>query len=495
MTNVKPQETLVERDLSEIENKATEVLPNEPSDVHDPLTWTTLRKLTILLIVGVWILLGTANMIIIGPALQIIPQDFHSSFATATYLIGGPLLAYGVASLFWVPIANRYGVRTVFVVTSLCAGCMSCWGAKATSFGSLVAARTLASAFFAPPETLAPQLVGDVFFLKDRGKAMTWVGILQGSGFAGGPLIGSFIIQNQHLGWRWVQWVMAILTFSTSVGLILLLPETQYTNSTSTARSTRSWKDNFRFESVSGGGNPKSHSLSYGFLAIFPYFVHPIIILNVAFFSLVLVVFSYLLTTQSLTYLIVYPFSIGNSGLTFIAPLIGVWTAMLFCGLLADRLFMRWAGKEGGRPRPEHRLPLLVFTGPVGVGGLLLFGICTQERCHWIAPLFGSVLVGFCFICSLSISFAYLLDVYEARMDTVMVIYNGMKNLAAFGINYAIIPWNTSAGYTVPFVVLAVILAVAHVPMLVIYFKGEAIRQWSAQKFRTARTSHHGDAF
>lgn len=143
-------------------------------------------------------------------------------------------------------------------------------------------------------------------------------------------------------------------------------------------------------------------------MAIFPYFVHPVIILNVVFFSLVLVVYSYLLvsspntqlgptfanvgqTTQSLTYLIVYPFSIGDSGLTFIAPLIGTWTAMLFCGLLADRLFMRWAGKEGGRPRPEHRLPLLLFTGVIGVGGLLLFGICTQEKCHWIAPLFGSV--------------------------------------------------------------------------------------------------------
>lgn len=52
---------------------------------------------------------------------------------------------------------------------------------------------------------------------------------------------------------------MAILTFSTSVGIIFLLPETQYTNSTSAARSTRTWKDNFRFEPVSGGGKPKAH--------------------------------------------------------------------------------------------------------------------------------------------------------------------------------------------------------------------------------------------
>ena len=140
----------------------------------------------------------------------------------------------------------------------------------------------------------------------------------------------------------------------------------------------------------------------------FPYFCHPIIILNMAFFSLCLVVNSYLLvssqdrrfekfrtltkfqTTQSITYLIVYPFTIGESGVTFIAPLIGTWLAMLFCGVLADRLFIRWTKKEGKMPKPEHRLPLLVITGVLGVAGLLLFGICTQEKYHWVGPLFGS---------------------------------------------------------------------------------------------------------
>lgn len=181
----------------DVECRIEDISPEALKDWHDPLVWSTVRKLTILFIVGIWILLGTTNMIIIGPALQIIPAEFGSSFSSSTYLIGGPLLAYGVASFFWVPLANRYGVRLIFVVTAIAAGGMNCWAARATSFGALVAARTLASAFYAPPETLAPQLIGDVFYLKDRAKAMTWVGILQASGFTGGPLIGSYIIQNE----------------------------------------------------------------------------------------------------------------------------------------------------------------------------------------------------------------------------------------------------------------------------------------------------------
>lgn len=76
-----------------------------------------------------------------------------------------------------------------------------------------------------------------------------------------------------------------------------------------------------------------------------------------------------------------------------------------------------------------------------------------------------------------------------------MVIDNGMKNLAAFGISYAIVPWNTSAGFTVPFVVLAVILLVAHLLMALVYFKGEAMRAWTAGRFASAGETSHGDAF
>lgn len=190
-------EDMIEQHFQEIEHKDHAGSLDSENDPHDPLNWSGLRKLSILAVIGVFIFLGTGNMIIVGPALQIIPKELNSSFDTSTYLVGGPLLAYGVASFFWVPIANRYGARLVFVSSAMVAGCLCIWAAKATTFGSLVAARTLASAFFAPPETLAPQMIGDVFHLKDRAKAMTFIVIMQGSGFPGGPLIGSFIINDR----------------------------------------------------------------------------------------------------------------------------------------------------------------------------------------------------------------------------------------------------------------------------------------------------------
>lgn len=165
------------------------------ADAHDPLNWSSARKLTVLIVTAIWTFLGTTNMIIAGPTLPLIAADLSTPIALTSYSIGGPLLAYGVASLVWVAFGNRYGVRLAFVGSSVIAGCLSLWGARASTFGSLIAARTLASVFFASPETLGPQMVGDVFFLKDRSKAVSLLVIFQASGFAFGPLAGAFIVR------------------------------------------------------------------------------------------------------------------------------------------------------------------------------------------------------------------------------------------------------------------------------------------------------------
>jgi hypothetical protein len=102
--------------------------------------------------------------------------------------------------------------------------------------------------------------------------------------------------------------------------------------------------------------------------------------------------------------------------------------------------------------------------------------------------------VFFSFISSASVILAYLLDVYKARMDAVMVPFNGVKNVAAFAISYAIIPWNTKAGYTIPFVVLGILLLVAHLVVGLVWWKGEAMRSWTEKRLSTGKRKHHGEA-
>ena len=164
-------------------------------DVHDPLNWSMPQKMLVLAVLCLWIFTGTTNGLINGSAFYTIAGEFSVPVANTSYLIGGPSLTYGVGSIFWVAFGNRYGVRLTFVLTSVAAACMSFWGAKATTFGSLMAARVLSALFYASPETLGPQVAGDVFLLKDRAKAVTCIVVFQGAGYALGPLFGAYIYE------------------------------------------------------------------------------------------------------------------------------------------------------------------------------------------------------------------------------------------------------------------------------------------------------------
>ncbi|RFU33951.1 hypothetical protein B7463_g2367, partial [Scytalidium lignicola] len=159
------------------------LVPQPMDDANDPLNWSALRKVIIITVVAAWIFLGTLNMIIVASAFFAITDEFHNEFAVTTYLVGGPLFSYGVVSLVWVTAGNRFGVRLCFVSSAIVAG-----------------SRTLASMAFASPETLGPQVVADVFFLKDRAKSIAFITAMQAGGFAIGPLVGGFIATD--LRWR-----------------------------------------------------------------------------------------------------------------------------------------------------------------------------------------------------------------------------------------------------------------------------------------------------
>jgi hypothetical protein len=64
-----------------------------------------------------------------------------------------------------------------------------------------------------------------------------------------------------------------------------------------------------------------------------------------------------------------------------------------------------------------------------------------------------------------------------------MVVFNGIKNVFSFAISYAVIPWNESSGYTIPFVVLAVVLVLAHSLIAICYFTGPSLRRWTVARF------------
>jgi MFS family permease len=64
------------------------------------------------------------------------------------------------------------GRRPVLLLATLLMTLCSVWCAEAKTFGSLLAARALQGAGAGASEMVAPALIGDLFFIHQRGRAM-----------------------------------------------------------------------------------------------------------------------------------------------------------------------------------------------------------------------------------------------------------------------------------------------------------------------------------
>jgi MFS family permease len=238
-----------------------------------------------------------------------------------------------------VPLANVYGVRLSFLVSSFGAATLSIWAALAPNFGQFVAARVLSSTFYAAPEAFGPQIVADVFFLHQRATCTSIFSICQFLGFTFAGLIGGFATLNH--GFRAPSWVMVGLTYGAFLALAVMMPETSYTRDGQFDEDEkRTVVDHFRLWPASGGGAPKVSSIWHSFRYPWLYLPHPIVIMTTAYFSMVLATNDYLLTTNSLSMQEVYGFGLAGVSLTSFAPTLGVILGAIYGGYANDKVFL-----------------------------------------------------------------------------------------------------------------------------------------------------------
>jgi len=102
-------------------------------------------------------------------------------------------------------LALYIGKRPAFLIASALFFGAVIWGAKATTFHSLLGARIIQAFAASASEGLAAAVNADLFFLHERGKWMGYYIIGLDLGPVLGSLISGFIVQN--LGWRWHLWV------------------------------------------------------------------------------------------------------------------------------------------------------------------------------------------------------------------------------------------------------------------------------------------------
>lgn len=78
----------------------------------------------------------------------------------------------GASNLFWVPLSYIIGRRPVILLSLLLLTLSSMWAGLTTKFDSLLAARFFMGVGGGPADAVAPDVVGEVFFVHERGRVM-----------------------------------------------------------------------------------------------------------------------------------------------------------------------------------------------------------------------------------------------------------------------------------------------------------------------------------
>jgi len=176
-----------------------------------------------------------------------------------------------------------------------------------------------------------------------------------------------------------------------------------------------------------------------------------------------------------------YLMTLGQTGSTSVASLLGIACGALAGGFVSDRIAQRSTRRNNGIREPEHRLPALLPAAIAAPIGCIIFGVTFANNTPWIGPLFGLFFINFAISCGPNVALTYVVDGYLPLAGETMVTVNALKNLTAFGMSYGAVPWLQQVGWLRMWGAATGICAAILLLSVPMYIFGKAARRMTAQ--------------
>ncbi|KAI0430238.1 major facilitator superfamily domain-containing protein [Xylaria sp. FL1042] len=479
------------------------LIPKPSSDPNDPLQWTQAYKFYIATVVCLGMLV--CNFLAAGPTIAIVSTatDFFPDFdpddsvSRVAYFFTTTALAQGTSNFIWVPLANKYGRRPVYIISYTIYLAAAIWLIFERRFASFLAGRILLGLGSGAAEALAPLTIADIFFLHERGTIMALYTSFLSIGVAFGILIDGFIVINNT--WPVIYQIASALIAFVFLLVLFTFSETAFTRddeplSEPHIQGKQDTENTEKYTMTTQQLAPPSTKRTYlQSLRIFngtlteeslaKMFFRPlgiIILPSVLWASLVQSVtigFVVAVTSNAaVAYSNAYGFEAWQVGLAFISAIIGSLIGIPAGGKLGDLMADRFTRRNGGIRDPEMRLPTIVLSLITTPLALILYGVGIHKRLHWICPTIGLGLLNFSITQATNICLVYVIDSYRPIAGEITLTVLGFKSLFGFLLSFYTNPWVEEAGYMNAFGTMAAISAVVLLFWIPLYFWGSSLR-------------------
>ncbi|KAG1770017.1 major facilitator superfamily domain-containing protein [Suillus occidentalis] len=450
-------------------------------DPANPRNWSQAKKWTSTTIVALYTFVAPLASSIMAPGLPDVAIKFGITDPTIIALtLSIFLLSFAIGPLFAAPLSEVYGRAWVLHLGNLFLFAFNLGCALSPNTVSFIIFRFLAGLAGGAPIACGGGVVSDLFAEHDRASAMALYSVGPLIGPAIGPVMGGFIAES--VGIQYVFYVVIAITGVAAMIGIPLLRETY-------APVIRLRLGNMTLdpEKTTVGHSALPHEMgkwAYLWLNL----KRPVVLLTRSFIlfilslymSLIYGIYYLMFATFPDLFLKVYHFSIGTGGLTYLGTGVGFLLAALFGAKVSNKIYTYLAAKNGGKGKPEMRIPALIFGSLFVPVGLFWYGWSAQAKAHFMMPIIGTAIFGFGLMTSFLPISLYLVDTftYAASATAAASMFRSLLGFAFPLFGHQML---TSLGYGGGNSLLAGLAIIVGIPFPVwIYFYGERIRTKSS---------------
>lgn len=389
---------------------------------------------------------------IFSAALRPIGAQYHIGQVAATLGISLFVLGFATGPTLWAPLSELRGRKLPLVISMLMFSIFEIGVATAANIQTIMICRFFSGFAGACPLSVVAAVFSDMFDNRTRGTAVAVFSMTVFSGPLLAPFVGGFITES-YLGWRWTQYIVAIMGFF-AFGLNVLFLEETYPpvvliqKAAELRRRTRNWGIHAKQEEIEVDFRElvtKNFSRPLRLL-----FTEPIIFLLSIYMAFIYGLLYLFLTAYPIVFQRIHGMNPGVGGLPYFGMIIG----QLFAGayiIMIQPAYIRKLEKNNGVTVPEWRLPPVIIGGAVFAAGLFVFAWTGYKKeIHWIAPTLSGLLTGFGLLTIFLQSFNYLIDAYLMFAASAIAANTLLRSIAgavfplfatqmfdAMGVNYA----------------------------------------------------------
>ncbi|KAK1149023.1 hypothetical protein N8T08_007699 [Aspergillus melleus] len=367
-----------------------------------------------------------------SPALGQIQAEFEDSSPTLiTFTVSIYIIGVAVGPLVLAPLSETYGRSWIYHVgnisyTGLAVGC-----ALSPSASALLAFRFLAGLSGSIPVTNAGGTIADMITRERRDRINSVFGAALILSPALAPIAGGFLAED--MGWRWIFWLITILSGVTTIVSFAVLRETYSPVLLQRkAAQLRRETGNSQLQARDRTHQlPLAQKLGRAFRRpIVLLTTSPILIIASLYLAFVYGTTYLLLTSMPLVFQDVYGWGEGALGLCSLSLGIGCFIGVFTTGRYSDRIYQRKKETSGDADQPESRLFFLLPAAVALPASLFIYGWTVHFKSHWIAPLIGTGIFGVGLVFAFNAINNYLIDAFSIYAASALAASGLFRGIA-----------------------------------------------------------------